>query len=50
VIKIYNSVALLTLLYDSENWTLKAKDKTEITAAGMRFRRTKVEMHSEKKC
>jgi hypothetical protein len=41
-IQIYNTLALLTLLYGSENWTMKANDKTRITAAEMRFMRTTV--------
>jgi hypothetical protein len=36
-IQIYNTLALPTLLYGSENWTMKANDETRITAAGTRF-------------
>jgi hypothetical protein len=39
-IQIYNTLALPTLLYGSENWTMKANDKTRITAAEMRLMRT----------
>jgi hypothetical protein len=39
-IQIYNTLNLPTLLYGSENWTMKANDKTRITAAEMRFMRT----------
>jgi hypothetical protein len=32
-IKLYNTLALPTLLYGSENWTIKARDAGRITAA-----------------
>jgi len=32
-LKRYNTLALLTLLYGSENWTIKATDARRITAA-----------------
>jgi hypothetical protein len=38
-IKLYNTVALPALLYDSENWTIKAKDARRITAANMKYMR-----------
>jgi hypothetical protein len=39
--KLYNTLALPTLLYDSENWTIKARDARRITAADMKYiRRT----------
>jgi hypothetical protein len=38
--QIYNTLALTTLLYGSENWTMKANDRTRITATEMRFTRT----------
>jgi hypothetical protein len=31
-LKLYNTLALLTLLYGSENWTIKARDARRITA------------------
>jgi hypothetical protein len=37
--QIYNTVALPTLLFGSKNWTMKAKVKTRITAAEMKFMR-----------
>jgi hypothetical protein len=39
-IKIHNTLASPTLLYGSENWTMKAKDKTRIIAANKKFMRT----------
>jgi DNA-binding CsgD family transcriptional regulator len=38
---LYNTLALTTLLYDSENWTIKAKD-TRTTAAEMKYMRRTV--------
>jgi hypothetical protein len=38
--QIYNTLTLPTLLYGGKNWTMKANDKTRITAAEMRFMRT----------
>jgi hypothetical protein len=35
-IKLYNTLALPSLLYDSENWTIKARVATRITAAEMK--------------
>jgi hypothetical protein len=32
-LKLYNTLALLTLLYGSENWTMEAGDARRITAA-----------------
>jgi hypothetical protein len=32
-LKIYNTVALLTLLYGSKNWAVKANDKTRTAAS-----------------
>jgi hypothetical protein len=39
-IKLYNALALPTLLYYSENWTVKARDAPKITAAEMKYMRT----------
>jgi hypothetical protein len=38
-IKLYNTLALPTLLYGSENWTIKVRD-ARITAAEMKYMRT----------
>jgi hypothetical protein len=38
-IKVYNTLALPTLLHDSENWTIKARDATRVTATEMKYRR-----------
>jgi hypothetical protein len=38
-IKLYATLALPLLLYGSETWTLKSKDKSRLTAAEMRFMR-----------
>jgi hypothetical protein len=38
-IKLYNTLALPTLLYGSENWAIKARDARRITAAGMKYMR-----------
>jgi hypothetical protein len=38
-IKLYNTLVLPTLLYGSENWTIKARDATRITAAEMKYMR-----------
>jgi hypothetical protein len=38
-LQIYNTVAISTLLYGCEIWTLKEQDKSEITAAEMKFLR-----------
>jgi exopolysaccharide biosynthesis protein len=38
-IKLYNTLALPTLLNGSENWTIKARDATRITAADMKCMR-----------
>jgi hypothetical protein len=38
-IKLYNTLGLPPLLYDSENWIIKAKDSTRITAAEMEYMR-----------
>jgi hypothetical protein len=41
VIKLYNILALPVLLYGSKTWTIKARDTTRISAAGMKcMRRT----------
>jgi hypothetical protein len=37
--KLYNTVALPLLLYDSETWTIKARDARRITAAEMKYMR-----------
>jgi hypothetical protein len=36
-LKLYDTVSLPTLLYESENLTMNAKDKIRITAAEMKF-------------
>jgi hypothetical protein len=36
-IKLHNTLALPVLLYGSENWIVKSKYKSRLTAAGMRF-------------
>jgi hypothetical protein len=36
-IKLYNTLDLPTLLYGSENWTIKARDVTRITAAETKY-------------
>jgi hypothetical protein len=38
-IKLYNKLTLPTLLYGSENWTIKAGVATRITAAEMKYMR-----------
>jgi hypothetical protein len=38
-IKLYSTLALPTLLYGSENWTIKARDARRITAAEMKYMR-----------
>jgi len=38
-IKLYNTLALPSLLYRSENWTIKARDARRITAAEMKCMR-----------
>jgi hypothetical protein len=38
-LKIYNTLALPTLLYGSETWTLREQDKSRITAAEIKFMR-----------
>ena len=38
-IKLYNTLALLVLLYGSETWTIKARDVRRITAAEMTYMR-----------
>jgi hypothetical protein len=39
IIKLYNTLALLVLLYGSETWTVKARDARRITAAEMKYMR-----------
>jgi hypothetical protein len=39
-IKLYNTLALPTLLYGSENWTIEARHATKIAAAEMKYTRT----------
>jgi hypothetical protein len=39
-IKLYNTLALPTLLYGSENWAIKARDARRIRAAGKKYMRT----------
>jgi hypothetical protein len=38
-IKLNNTLAIPSLLYASENWTIKAREVTRITAAGMKYMR-----------
>jgi len=38
-IKWYNTLALPVMLYDSETWTIKARDPRRITAAEMKYMR-----------
>jgi hypothetical protein len=38
-IKLYNTPALPVLLYSSDNWTIKARDASRITAAEMKCMR-----------
>jgi hypothetical protein len=38
-IKLYNTLALPTLLYGSENWTIKARDATRVTTVDMKYMR-----------
>jgi len=38
-IKLYNTLALPVLLYDSETWTIKAREARRITAAEMKYMR-----------
>jgi len=38
-IKLHNTLALPVLLYDSETWTIKARDARRITAAEMKYMR-----------
>jgi hypothetical protein len=40
IIKVYNALALSILLYGSEVWTLRPKDKKQLTLIGMKFFRT----------
>ena len=40
-IKLYNTLALPVLLYSSDNWTIKARDASRITAAEMKCMRKK---------
>jgi hypothetical protein len=39
-IKLYKTLILPTLLYDSENWTSKSRDATRKTAAEMKYVRS----------
>jgi hypothetical protein len=36
---LYNTLDLPTLLYDSENWTIKTRDTRRITASEMKYMR-----------
>jgi len=38
-LRLYNTLALLVLLYGSETWTVKASDARRITAAAMKYMR-----------
>jgi hypothetical protein len=38
-IKLYNTLALPTLLYGSENWTIEARNARRITSAEMKYTR-----------
>jgi hypothetical protein len=37
--QLYNTLALPTLFYSSENWTINARDATRITAAETKYMR-----------
>jgi len=39
IIKLCNTLAFPVLLYDSETWTVKARDARRITAAEMKYMR-----------
>jgi hypothetical protein len=39
LIKLYNTLAVPTLLYGSENWTIKARAARRITATEMKYMR-----------
>jgi hypothetical protein len=39
-IKLYNTLALPTMLYGRENWIIKARDARRITAPEMKYMRT----------
>jgi hypothetical protein len=39
-LKLHNTLGLPPLLYDSEKWTIKARDATRLTAAEMKYIRT----------
>jgi ABC-type ATPase involved in cell division len=41
-IKLCNTLALPALLYDGENWTIKARDTRRITATEMKYMRRRV--------
>jgi hypothetical protein len=41
-IKLHNKLALPALLYDSENWAIKARDPRRITAAEIKYMRKTV--------
>jgi hypothetical protein len=36
-IKLYNALALLSLLYGTENWTIKGRDAKRITTAELKY-------------
>jgi hypothetical protein len=40
VVREYNQALALPVLLNSENWTVKSKDKSRLTAAEMRLRKT----------
>lgn len=42
-IKLYNILAVLTLLYDSENWTIKARGGRNIKGAELKYVKRTVE-------
>jgi hypothetical protein len=39
-IKLYNTLALPTVLYGNENWIIKARDTRRITLGQMKYMRT----------
>jgi hypothetical protein len=39
IIKLYNTLALPVLLYDTETWAIKARDARRISAAEMKYMR-----------
>jgi hypothetical protein len=42
---LYTTLALPVLLYGSETWTVKSKDKSRLSIAEMRFMRNTANIH-----